>query len=259
MSVSAPWTCVIVDDEEPARRRMRTLLRAHSVVVLGEASDVPGAVEACQRHRPSILFLDIQLRGGLGLDVLPLIDVRPWVVLVSGHDRYGVQAYDLGVHDYLLKPVSAARLGVAMARAKIPQDPTPSDAPVFLVAEGRRQVVVPWREITHVEGEENYTKVHLVGQGAILVRRTMAEWEQCLPRERFMRAHRSLLIRIDLVTGIRAETRDDHEVTLAGGAVLRVARLCGARIHRALEALACPTAVPGIKAAIGCRAAGEER
>jgi two-component system LytT family response regulator len=235
--MSSEWTCVIVDDEEPARRQMRALLRAHPVVVLGEASDVPGAVEACRRHRPSILFLDIQLRGRLGLDVLPLIELRPWVVLVSGHDRYGVQAYDLGVHDYLLKPVSPSRLGVAMARVKVPQEAAPSDDAVFLVAEGRRQVVVPWREITHVEGEENDTKVHLVGRGTILVRRTMAEWEQRLPRERFMRAHRSLLIRIDLVTGISAETRDDHEVTLAGGVALRVGRMCGARIRRAMEGL----------------------
>jgi two-component system LytT family response regulator len=168
-----------------------------------------------------------------------------------------VQAYDLGVHDYLLKPVSAARLGVAMARVKVPQEPKPPGDPVFLVSEGRRQVMVPWDDITHIEGEENYTKVHLVGQGALLVRRTMAEWQRRLPGGRFMRAHRSLLVRIDLVKGIRVETRDDHEVTLAGGVVLRVARLCGARIRRALEAFACPTAIHGVKATTGCRAVGE--
>lgn len=229
------WTCVIVDDEAPARQRLRSLLRAHPVEVVAEAADVAGAVEACRRHRPDILFLDIELRRGSGLGVLPLLEVQPKVVFVSAHDCYGVQAYDVGAEDYLLKPVNPARLGVAMARVMTREDDVPGADEVFLVSEGRRSVVVPWFQITHVEAEENYTRVHLMGRGAILVRRTLMEWEGRLPQGRFARVHRSLLIRIELVSGVRSEGRDEHEVELAGGTVVRLGRVSGLRLRQALR------------------------
>lgn len=229
------WTCVIVDDEAPARQRLRSLLRAHPVEVVAEAADVAGAGEACRRHRPDILFLDIELRRGSGLGVLPLLEVQPQVVLVSGHDCYGAQAYDVGAADYLLKPVIPARLAVAMARVMTRADAVGGADAVFWVSERRSSWAIPWVQITHVEAEENYTRVHLMGRGAILVRRTLTQWEELLPRGRFARVHRSLLIRMDSVSRVRSDCRDEHAVELASGTVLQLGRMSGLRLRKALR------------------------
>lgn len=229
------WTCVIADDEPAARQRLRTLLRVHPVAVVAEAANVPGAVGACLRHRPDILFLDTELGSGNGLEVLRRLEVQPAVVLVSTHDRYGARAYDVGARDYLLKPLVPSRLGVAMARVMTSGRELPAMDDILLVSEGRRSLVIPWFQVTHVEAEENYTRVYLLGRGTILVRRTLLEWERRLPGGRFLRIHRSLLVRLDLVVGIHAESRDQHVVELEGGSMLRVGRLPGARIRRALR------------------------
>ena len=120
MSVDIPIRTLLVDDEEPARLRMRALLQDCSgVQVVGEARDGEEALEAIRRLRPDLVFLDIQMPGKSGIEVAAALDPpRPRVIYCTAFDQYAVEAFELNAVDYLLKPVTRARLGKAMERVR---------------------------------------------------------------------------------------------------------------------------------------------
>jgi len=111
-------TALLVDDEAPARERLATLLAAHpEVEIVGQAEDVEDAAELCARLRPAVVLLDVQLRLGLGFDLLPLLGYAPAVIVVSSHDRWAPRAAEAHAVDFLLKPVHPDRLTAALLRA----------------------------------------------------------------------------------------------------------------------------------------------
>jgi DNA-binding LytR/AlgR family response regulator len=107
---------IIVDDEAPARERLTTLLAAHDVEIVGEAADLPAAIDVCRRLVPDVIFLDIELRGALGFDLLPHLTGASTVIVVSAHDAHGARAQAHGL-DFLHKPVNPARLAKSLERA----------------------------------------------------------------------------------------------------------------------------------------------
>jgi DNA-binding NarL/FixJ family response regulator len=110
--------CLIVDDEELARQEMRRLLRSHpSMEVAGEAADVATAFQLAARFKPEVIFLDVELRGETGFDLVErLPDPLPQIVFVTAYDRYAIQGFESNALDYLLKPVEAARLAETVRR-----------------------------------------------------------------------------------------------------------------------------------------------
>ncbi len=121
---------VIVDDEAPARERLATLLAAHPrVEIVGEAADIDAAVAVCERVRPDVIFLDVQLRREDGFELLPRLKKVPDVIFVTAHDQHAVRAFEVNALDYLLKPIDPDRLAAALARLNAPHDPPPSAAP----------------------------------------------------------------------------------------------------------------------------------
>lgn len=236
---------LIVDDEAPARERMATLLAAHpEVTVVGEAADLELAAEQCGRLSPDIVFLDVQLRGATGFDLLPRLIGTPAVIFVTAHDQYAVRAFEVNALDYLLKPVHPDRLSAAIRRLGEPTTaatvtPTPRplrDTDLVALHDARGLRLVLLRRITHIESDENYTRVHVAGEPPAFVRRSMIDWHRSLPSVEFLRVGRSLILRVASVREVQADSRDVARVHLAGQPEpLIVARRAAIRIRKALD------------------------
>lgn len=232
---------LLIDDEPPARDLLRRLLAPHAaqVTVVGEARSVADAAEKCAQLRPDLLFLDVQMPREDGFALLPrLAPPLPAIIFVTAYDQFAVRAFDVNAVDYLLKPVTPERLARALSRlgepAPAPAGPLlPND--LVLLRTDQQLRSVPAIELTHIEAEENYTRVHLADGAALLIRRTMAEWEKLLPAGLFVRIDRSLLVNRAAVRQLATVSRDVAHLHLAGaGQPLILARRASLRLRQAL-------------------------
>src|SRR5690606_33040013 len=195
-----------------ARQELRTLLSdLADVECVGEAGDVPAARDAIARLRPDLVLLDIQLPSGSGFDVLDGLDAVPAVVFVTAYDQYAVRAFEANALDYLLKPVAAPRLGVALdkARAQLAENTAApaTDAPlppllaahdqVFL-REGERCWFVALGEIRRIVVDGNYARVWFRDQNALLSR-SLTGLESRMQAGLFFRANRNTLVNLRMV------------------------------------------------------------
>jgi two-component system LytT family response regulator len=242
------FRALLVDDEPPARDLMRRLLARHAEVeIVGEARSVAEAAEKCGQLRPDLVFLDVQMPRENGFALLPrLAAPLPAIIFVTAYDTFAVRAFEVNAIDYLLKPVSPERLTQALARAAVFAATTASEvkSPPSLLAllptdtvflrSDRGLRTVPVTAITHIEAEENYTRVHLSGATPMLIRRAMNEWEKILPAL-FVRVERSLLVNRAAVQRLDVVSRDVAHVHLTGSATpLVLARRASLRLRQAL-------------------------
>ncbi len=213
---------LIIDDEAPARAALRGLLRAHPEIALaGEADTMKCAAERLGRGDYDVVFLDVQLRGGTGFDLVPLVRPEARIVFVTASDRHAVRAFEVNALDYLIKPVRPARLAAAIARAAAPAAepsspgaPAPALAPddsVYLRMGNGTSRFVALTEIAAIAANENYSEAHLGDGSRLLVRRTMKSWEDALPPSRFVRVHRATIINL---ARYRGADRRSYETTL---------------------------------------------
>jgi two-component system LytT family response regulator len=233
---------VLVDDEPLARAGLRELLSAVSdVTIVGEAGDGDAAVALIEEARPDLVFLDIEMPGRSGLDVVRAASARhlPAIVFVTAHDRFALEAFEVAALDYLLKPPSAERLETALERVRRelatdrPQaeviagllDRTePGSAPGRLVIRDRgRYLLLPHDEIDWIAASGNYVELHAGGR-SYLHRETMAALEARLDPARFRRIHRSTLVNLDRVRSIAPDAAGDFQLTLTDGTLLRMSR-----------------------------------
>jgi two-component system LytT family response regulator len=232
---------LLIDDEPPARDFLRRLLAAHAatVTVVGEARSVADAAEKCARLRPDLLFLDVQMPRADGFALLPLLTPPlPEIIFVTAHDAFAVRAFEINAVDYLLKPLSPERLARALQRLTPVAPPAPAplqpDDTIFLRTEQTLQTV-PVLSLTHIEAEENYTRVRLADGRAMLIRRTMAEWEALLPSAHFIRIERSLIVNRTAVQRLDIVSRDTAHAHLVGRPEpLVLARRASLRLRQAL-------------------------
>jgi two-component system, LytTR family, response regulator len=211
---------LIVDDEAPARARLRRLLTPHGdVQIVGEAHDGEDAMRQAAALLPDALFLDVQMPRAGGLDVAAsLPDPAPSVVFVTAFDQYAVQAFDAAAVDYLLKPVEPERLDRALQRLRgrlgAPNfRPAPSK---LLIADRGRTHVVPVAQILWLEAADNYVVVHTERQ-APLMRRTLAALLDDLGPG-FVRTHRRAAVALAHVVALTPLDKGDATVVVRGGA-----------------------------------------
>ena len=222
-----PLRAVIVDDERLARLALRTLLLAgdRGVVVVGEASGVDEAEALVRREHPQVVFLDIQLRGESGFDLLARNAGAFHTVFVTAFDAYAVRAFEVHALDYLLKPVDPARLATALARARDPS--AARAAPVaaayryddlFFHDDARSPRFVRIRDIVFIRAAGNYTEIHLACGPPLLVLRALSTWETQLASAPFVRVHRSLLVNLDFIERIERGEGYTYDLFVRGHA-----------------------------------------
>jgi two-component system, LytTR family, response regulator len=229
---------LIADDEALAREGLRTLLAAESdVEIVGECADGADTVRAIEQVHPDLLFLDIQMPEGDGFDVLRTVGPTAVaaVIFVTAHDQHALEAFHVHAVDYLLKPVSADRFGVALARARSLLagrteddrrerigamlewlDRAPRDLGRLAVRTDGRTVLLSHDEIDRVEADGNYARV-VVRNRSVLVRETLGELERQLDPARFIRVHRSTILNVDRIREIQPMFKGEHVVITTDG------------------------------------------
>jgi two-component system LytT family response regulator len=235
---------VVVDDEPLAREGMVELLAGFpEVTAVGAFGDAISALTGLETLRPDVLFVDIQMPGMSGLELVEALDLDPLpsVVFVTAHDAYAIRAFELHVFDYLLKPVSIERLAQTLERlrhstrgthdrdfrtrlAAMLEAMTPGRSRGvgrLIVREVGQIVVVATRDVDWVEGADYYAKVH-VGQKVHLLRESLGSLEERLDPQRFMRVHRSAIVNLGRVRAVEAQERGAGLIILGTGARLKV-------------------------------------
>ncbi len=219
---------LIVDDEAPARARLRRLLdRFDDVQVVGEAQDAEEALRRVGELAPDLLLLDVQMPGASGLDLAAsLPDPAPAVVFVTAYDHYALQAFDVAALDYLLKPVEPERLERALQRLRLrsavktaPARPAPAQ---LLIRDSGRTHVLQLAEILWLEAADNYVVVH-TAQRAPLMRRTQAGLLHDLG-DGFVRTHRGAAVALAHVMSVQPREKGDATIVISSGAALPCSR-----------------------------------
>jgi two-component system LytT family response regulator len=253
---------LIADDEPLARQRLEDLLRQiPGAEVAGTAADGDEAVEAIRRLRPDLVFLDVQMPGKTGVEVVREVgpERMPVTIFVTAYDRFALQAFELAAVDYLLKPYDDERFEQAFERARkivelaevgrlterlaallggrassadagaAEPTPSPSSPPSAgwlerIAVEMRGQVrVVPVEEIEYVTASGPYAELHTAERGFV-IRERMQALEERLDPARFLRIHRSVIVRLDRIDTLLRGGGGDYAVRLKSGVRLRVSR-----------------------------------
>lgn len=212
---------VIIDDEAPARAALRGLLRERAdIVVAGEAETIEDGVRRLGCHDYDLVFLDVQLRGGTGFDLVPFVRPEARIIFITASDQYAVRAFEVNALDYLIKPVRPQRLEEALRRraggavAAPVTVPTPALTPrdfVYLRIGNGTSRFVALADLVLIVSNENYSEAHLGDGTRLLVRRTMKAWEDALPATHFVRVHRTAIINLSRYRGV---DRPSYETAL---------------------------------------------
>ena len=243
---------LVVDDEPVARRRLKTLLSAESRVdVVGECEDGSGAIHAVRRLHPDLMFLDVQMPGLDGFDVIELLKPEecPAIVFVTAYDKYAMKAFDVHAADYLLKPFERGRLTRAVTRAAAlagsAENPGRLHALVetvragrplrrFLVRTAERAYAVRTEDVESIESADHYVELR-TARGTHLVRESLSTIEKRLDPEAFVRIHRSTIVNVARIAELRPLFHGEFSVLLASGRAVRCSRTCAAALTRALS------------------------
>ena len=231
---------LIVDDEHLARQAMRRLLAAHpEVEIVGEAEGVADALQAIARTEPQVVFLDIELGGGVGFDLLAKLERPPIVVFVTAYAEYAVEAFAVNAVDYLLKPVEPERLQESLTRAErqlASADSSGSGKGVIALKTPKRTVLVQPAEIVALRADGDFTHVFVADQPALMMWRTLGHFEGLLPSPPFLRLGRSLIVNRDRLRKVETPSRESARIMLQGMAeALVLGRAASARLREALD------------------------
>jgi two-component system, LytTR family, response regulator len=236
---------LIVDDEPLARDGVRLHLESENdIEVVAECADGEAAVAAILELNPDLVFLDVQMPGLDGFAVLETVGAErmPAVVFATAYDQFALRAFDAHALDYLLKPFDAERFQKTLERARRQLAETPrgelndrlvrlleglDNRPRYLeriaVRAGGRIVFLRADEIDWIEAEGNYARLHVAGKNYLL-RETMSNLETKLDPERFVRIHRSTIVRIDQIKELEPLFQGEYQITLHGGTRLTSSR-----------------------------------
>jgi two-component system, LytTR family, response regulator len=233
---------VIVDDEPLARANIAALLGTDpEVVIAAECASGVEAIEVIRNRRPSLAFLDVQMPECDGFDVIEALgcDAPAAVVFVTAYDRYALKAFEAEALDYLLKPFSNVRFLRVLARAKAAlaqRTPEPTTMDRLMVKSSGRVLFLRTTEIDWIEAADYYACLH-VGTKTHLLRRSMSDLERELDPGTFCRIHRSAIVNIRRVREMRLDSNGEYEVSIEGGAKVRVSRVYRERLQERLGAI----------------------
>jgi two-component system LytT family response regulator len=245
---------IIADDEPLARRGIRQLLAPHGdFTIVAESRNGSEAVLALRELKPDLLFLDVQMPGLDGFDVLREIgaDLMPAVIFVTAYDQFAVRAFETHALDYLVKPLEEARFSQALEHmrdrlrsakavdlsrklaALLAARDQERDKQRIVVPTAKGDLIIDADEVDWIEADDYYAAIH-AGQGRHLVRESLASLEQRLDATRFIRVHRSAIVNIDRVRELRNE-RAETQLLLTSGARVPVSRRRHSQVVRALR------------------------
>jgi two-component system LytT family response regulator len=226
------YTAVIIDDEEDSRSNTRSMLQNYcsEIEVIGEAASGPEGKTKIQELKPHVVFLDINMPGMNGFQMLEGIYNRDFcVVFLTAYSEHGITAVKAGATDYLLKPLMLSELQGAIRKVVQHYEAKPvaaagktDDKNIVLISHSKGFTLVDFKDIVWLEASDNYTNLFLNGQKKIVASKTLKEFEAILPTNDFFRIHRSALINVNFVK--EYSNNEGGEVILSDGTHVQVSK-----------------------------------
>jgi len=205
-----PLKIIIVDDEWLVREELKKMLAPYTEIeVVGEAANVPQAVDLIQTRKPDAIFLDIQMAGATGFDLLEKTEINAEIIFVTAYDQYAIKAFEVNALDYLPKPVNKDRLAqtiqrlVSRERAVAPANQKLGYDDVAYVLVNGALKFVKISSLMCIVAEGNYSYFYSQDRRRDLVSKTLQEWEEILPGDYFIRIHRSTIVNFEWVTQVK--------------------------------------------------------
>ena len=217
------YKAIIVDDEKLAREDLKALLKDYpEIEITGEAGSVKEAAALIEKEHPDLIFLDIQMPGKSGFELLNDIRIEASIIFVTAYDEYAIKAFEVSAQDYLLKPVNKERLALAIDHLKIQDDNgDPNNKKldysdnIFLMLNNSYQFV-KINSIVKITAAGNYSEINTTAKHKGLVLKSLKEWETRLPENCFVRIHRNSIINLEYVDHIDEWFNYSFQVYLKG-------------------------------------------
>lgn len=240
---------VIVEDEQLARELLRNFLGDHPwVEITGEYTDGFSAIQAINKQRPDLVFLDIKIPKISGIEMLELLDYQPVIIFTTAFDEYAIRAFEVNALDYLLKPFSRDRFSKAMEKARTRMETESNNSrksgPVILnpgeiihrvvVKSGSRIHIVPTSDIMYIEAQDDYVMIH-TREKRYLKQQTMKFYEDHLDPSEFSRVHRSYMAAIDMITRLEQYEKESYRLVLENGTQIPVSKNGYRKLKTALK------------------------
>lgn len=222
---------IIVDDEPYARDDICELLDTHkNIKIVGQAATVAAAKKLIEQYKPELVFLDVQLFGENGFELIPHIPTSTSVIFVTAFDQYAVRAFEVNAIDYLLKPVCQKRLASSLARIHNTDNSNAYKknntvdlhktikfqyTDRIFIKTNNEQRFIKLNEITAITSiGGNYTKIHMKNNTSVVSQKTFKYWEQILPVSAFLRIHRMVIINLNEIDRMSIDNSGSHQVHL---------------------------------------------
>jgi len=214
---------MIVDDEWLAREELKTMLTQYpDIKVIAEAANVSQAIEVLRTTKPDVIFLDIQMPGATGFELLERAEINSEIIFITAYDQYAIKAFEVNALDYLLKPINKQRLTKTIDRLFSHERTTSKNKPnytyddvVYVIVNGSVKFIKISR-LRCISAEGNYSFIYYDDRNKELVTKTLQEWEEILPKDYFIRIHRSTIVNFEYVDQIKKRPNYTHLVYVHG-------------------------------------------
>jgi len=237
---------VVVEDSRLAREGLVRMLKEYpELTIVGQADNINGALTLVNEHRPEVIFLDIQMPGGSGFELLEKLNYLPRIVFTTAYSEYAIRSFDFNTVDYLLKPISKQRLNSAISKllhvqphdevAEQPEindgsevnkpakkPPLEMNSKIF-IKDGDRCYLIKLESICYIESQKNYVQIFFEGQKAF-VKKSLNLIEERLPQSMFFRVSRQHIVNLQEIQKIEESIGDGYNILMSDGKELEVSR-----------------------------------
>jgi len=239
MEKNASYRAILIDDEMPARDLIKAYLKdLPQISIVGECTNGFEALKMIQELNPDILFLDVQMPKITGLELLEVLDKRPAVIFTTAFDQYALKAFEMSAVDYLLKPFSKERFNQSITKTidrlnthqpdplKEWMETASEDQDILnrvVTKAGSNIVVIPVNEIQYIEAQEDFVLIY-TEKGRYSKSQTMKFYENHLPKEQFVRIHRSYIVNIEKIERLESYDKENYLAIVHPNTKLKVSR-----------------------------------
>lgn len=238
---------IIIEDERLAREELKLLLANYSTIqIVAEAVNAEEGIQKIKEHKPDLIFLDIQMPGMNGFEMLKKLDEIPKVIFITAYDEYAIKAFEVDALDYLLKPVDPERLRDSLAKLDQPEEEFTSVIDVVeknktltagdkvFIKDGEKCWFIDVNEIRIFESDGNYVKVYFDGYRPLILR-SLNSLEERLDGRVFFRANRKFIVNLNCITAVENWFNGGLQVTLKEGEKVEISRRQAIRFKEILS------------------------
>ncbi len=233
---------IVVEDTRVAREGLIRMLGAFPELdLVGQADHPDTALELIARTQPEVIFLDINMPGASGFDLLEKLDYNPRIVFTTAYSEHAIKSFDYNTIDYLLKPISPARLAQAVAKLMAtPEELTPEQKPPLemnsqvFIKDNEKCFLVMLESIRYIESCKNYVRIFFDDKSAF-IKKSLNQVEERLPSRFFFRANRQFIVNLRCLSAIEEAIHDGYDITMNNGAKIEVSRRQAADLKELLS------------------------